>query len=69
MDSIINLKNKMIPKLSAAFYAVKLTFHTSNINTLTLVYFVYFHSTRILYKQHKTGGTDKCARTSNIKGY
>jgi hypothetical protein len=36
--------NQMIPKLSAPCYAVRLTFHTSNINTLKLIYFVHFKS-------------------------
>jgi IS1 family transposase len=34
----------MIPKLSVACYAVKSTFHISNINTLKSIYFTYFHS-------------------------
>jgi hypothetical protein len=34
----------MIPKLSGAYYAVRLTFHMSNINTLQSIYFPYFHS-------------------------
>jgi hypothetical protein len=36
--------DQMIPKLSAACYTVRLTFHISNINTLKSIYFAYFHS-------------------------
>jgi hypothetical protein len=35
--------HQMIPKLSAACYAVSSMFHTSNINTLKSIYFAYFH--------------------------
>ena len=43
----LNWKNhiqKMIPKLSAACYAVRSMVHISNINTLKPIYYVYFHS-------------------------
>jgi NADH:ubiquinone oxidoreductase subunit H len=36
--------DQMIPKLSAACYAVRSMFHISNINTLKSIYFAYFHS-------------------------
>jgi len=34
----------MIPKLSAACYAIRLMVHISNMNTLILVYYAYLHS-------------------------
>jgi hypothetical protein len=34
----------MLPKLSAAYYAVMMMFHICNIDTLQMIYFVYFHS-------------------------
>ena len=45
-DNNLNWKNhieKMITKLSGACYAFRLIVHTSNINTLKLIYYVYFH--------------------------
>jgi hypothetical protein len=33
----------MIPKLSGAYYAVRLTVHVSYINTLKSIYNAYFH--------------------------
>jgi hypothetical protein len=33
-----------IPKLSAACYLLRSTFHVSNTDTLNPVYFAYFHS-------------------------
>jgi hypothetical protein len=47
LDNHLNWKDhtdQMIPKLSAAHYAVRLMFHISNINTLKSTYFTYFHS-------------------------
>jgi len=47
IDNHINWKNhieQMIPKLSAACYTVRSMVHTSNINTLKSIYYVYFHS-------------------------
>ena len=34
----------MVPKLSAAYYAVQMMFHISNNVTLKSIYFAYFHS-------------------------
>jgi hypothetical protein len=36
--------DKLIPKLSAACYAVRFMLHVSNTDTLKSVYFAYFHS-------------------------
>jgi hypothetical protein len=47
IDSHLNWKthiDHLVPKLSAACYAVKSLSHISNIDTLKLIYFVYFHS-------------------------
>jgi hypothetical protein len=47
LDSHLNWKDhidQMIPKLSAASYAVRLMFHVSNIITLKSIYFAYFQS-------------------------
>jgi hypothetical protein len=47
LDNHVNWKNhidQMIPKLSGVWYAVRLLFHISNINTLKSIYFTYFHS-------------------------
>ena len=44
----INCKNhvkEMIPMFSGACYAVRSMVHISNINTLKLIYYAYFHST------------------------
>jgi hypothetical protein len=46
-DNHLNWKghiDQMIPKLSAACYAVRSMFHISNLNTLKSIYFAYFHS-------------------------
>ena len=34
----------MISKLSAVCYAIRLTVHISNINTLKSIYYAYFYS-------------------------
>jgi hypothetical protein len=47
IDNHINWKNhieQMIPKLSAARYAVRSTVHISYVNTLKSIYCAYFHS-------------------------
>ena len=47
IDNHINWKNnkeKMIPKLSEACYVIRSKVCISNINTLKLIYYVYFHS-------------------------
>jgi hypothetical protein len=47
IDNHLNWTNhidKLIPKLSAACYAVRSMFHFSNTDTLKSVYFAYFHS-------------------------
>ena len=47
IDNHLNWKNhteQMIPKLSAACYAVRLMVHISNINTLKSIYYAYFNS-------------------------
>jgi hypothetical protein len=46
IDNHINWKNhtkQMIPKISAACYAVRTTVHNSNINTLKSFFCAYFH--------------------------
>jgi hypothetical protein len=46
-DNHLNWKDhidQMIPKLSAACYAIRSMFHVSNINTHKSIYFTYFHS-------------------------
>jgi len=46
-DNHINCKNQteqMIPKLSAACYAIRLMVCNSNINTLKSIYYAYFNS-------------------------
>jgi hypothetical protein len=46
-DNHINWKNhkeKMIPKLSEVYYAIRSMVRISNINTLKSVYYVYFNS-------------------------
>jgi hypothetical protein len=47
IDNNLNWKNRieqMIPKLSGAYYAVRLLVHISNHNTLKSFYYAYFHS-------------------------
>ena len=39
-----NHVEKMICKLSGAYYTVRSMVHISNFNTLKLIYYVYFHS-------------------------
>jgi hypothetical protein len=36
--------DQIIPKLSAACFAVRRLFHVLNVNAVRMVYFVYFHS-------------------------
>jgi hypothetical protein len=36
--------NQIIPKLSAACFAVRKLFHILNLDALQMVYFAYFHS-------------------------
>jgi hypothetical protein len=46
IDSHLNWKShvdKLVPKLSRACYAVRFLSHISNIDTLKLIYFAYFH--------------------------
>jgi hypothetical protein len=61
IDNHLNWKDhieQIIPKLSAACYAVRSTVHISNINTLKSVYCAYFHSI-IKY------GISICGKSSN----
>jgi hypothetical protein len=47
VDNHLTWKNhidQMVPKLSAACYAVRSMYHINNINTLKSIYFSYFHS-------------------------
>jgi len=50
IDNHINWKNhfeQMIPKLSAACFAIRLMVHISNINTVQSVYYAYIHCYKI----------------------
>jgi hypothetical protein len=43
--SFLNIgKTNVIPKGSSACYVIRLMYHFSNINTLKMIYFAYFHS-------------------------
>jgi hypothetical protein len=47
IDNHLNWKNlisQIIPKLSAAFFAVRKLFHILNLDALRMVYFAYIHS-------------------------
>jgi hypothetical protein len=47
LDNHLNWKDhidQIIPKLSAAYYAVRQMYHICNNNTLKSIYFAYFHS-------------------------
>jgi hypothetical protein len=47
LDNHLNWKDhidQIIPKLSAAYYAVRQMYHFINQNTLKSIYFAYFHS-------------------------
>jgi hypothetical protein len=53
LDNHLNWKDhidQMIPKVSAACYAVRSMFRMSNINTLKSIYFAYFHSIIMKYR-------------------
>jgi hypothetical protein len=48
LDNHLNWNNhidQIVPKLSAACYAVRQMYHFINQNTLKSIYFTYFHST------------------------